>query len=129
MYNLTDRQRECLLFIKTYKDSHGYAPSMREIGKHMGIRSSNGVNDHLQALERKGAIKRSNDGTARSITLPGDVGGTPEGAELALATSSRVVSLQNAAEAAKRLIEAETGSIPLGGERLRVYNMLAIALG
>jgi repressor LexA len=31
---------------------------MREIGEHMGIRSTNGVNDHLKALERKGHLVR-----------------------------------------------------------------------
>jgi repressor LexA len=36
----------------------GYPPTLREIGSHMGIRSTNGVNDHLRALERKGYLKR-----------------------------------------------------------------------
>ena len=36
----------------------GYPPTLREIGEHMGIRSTNGVNDHLRALERKGYLTR-----------------------------------------------------------------------
>jgi len=36
----------------------GYPPTLREIGAHMGIRSTNGVNDHLRALERKGYLTR-----------------------------------------------------------------------
>ena len=38
--------------------SVGYPPTLREIGAHMGIRSTNGVNDHLRALERKGYLTR-----------------------------------------------------------------------
>jgi repressor LexA len=36
----------------------GYPPTLREIGARMGIRSTNGVNDHLRALERKGYLTR-----------------------------------------------------------------------
>ncbi len=36
----------------------GYPPSLREIGAFMGIKSTNGVNDHLTALERKGYLRR-----------------------------------------------------------------------
>src|SRR5205823_12275201 len=36
----------------------GYPPTLREIGEHMGIRSTNGVNDHLKALEKKGYLER-----------------------------------------------------------------------
>jgi repressor LexA len=36
----------------------GYPPTLREIGAQMGIRSTNGVNDHLRALERKGYLTR-----------------------------------------------------------------------
>jgi repressor LexA len=39
-------------------DANGYPPTLREIGEHMGIRSTNGVNDHLKALERKGYLVR-----------------------------------------------------------------------
>lgn len=55
---LTSRQREALDFIMKHQDEHGYPPTLREIGEHMGIRSTNGVNDHLKALERKGYIER-----------------------------------------------------------------------
>ena len=36
----------------------GYPPTLREIGNKLGIRSTNGVNDHLRALERKGFLTR-----------------------------------------------------------------------
>jgi repressor LexA len=55
---LTDRQRQALDFISDCLGDRGFPPTLREIGEHMGIRSTNGVNDHLKALERKGYLKR-----------------------------------------------------------------------
>lgn len=58
MQGLTDRQHQVLDYIKSSIDDRGYPPTLREIGAHMGIRSTNGVNDHLRALERKGYLTR-----------------------------------------------------------------------
>ncbi|MCX4245538.1 transcriptional repressor LexA [Paraliomyxa miuraensis] len=55
---LTQRQRQALQFITDCLSDRGYPPTLREIGEHMGIRSTNGVNDHLKALERKGYLVR-----------------------------------------------------------------------
>ena len=55
---LTGRQKMVLDFIKRSIQDRGYPPTLREIGASMGIRSTNGVNDHLRALERKGYLKR-----------------------------------------------------------------------
>jgi repressor LexA len=56
--DLTDRQREVLDFISDWIRKRGYPPTLREIGGHFGIRSTNGVNDHLRALEKKGFLHR-----------------------------------------------------------------------
>lgn len=56
---LTDRQRQVLDLITTSIASRGFPPTLREIGDSMGIRSTNGVSDHLRALEKKGWITRS----------------------------------------------------------------------
>lgn len=66
--NLTRRQSEVLAAIRRYIDEHGYGPSNRDLGRILGIRSTNGVADHLTALARKGAITRPS-GTARAITI------------------------------------------------------------
>ncbi len=58
MKGLTKRQQEILDFIGDSIAARGYPPTIREIGKHMGIKSTNGVNDHLKALERKGYLRR-----------------------------------------------------------------------
>jgi repressor LexA len=56
---LTDRQREVLDFIRDrVRDSHR-PPTVREIGDHFDIRSTNGVRVILDALEKKGQLKRS----------------------------------------------------------------------
>jgi repressor LexA len=55
---LTERQREILEFITSSITDRGYPPTLREIGEHFGIRSTNGVNDHLKALEKKGHLRR-----------------------------------------------------------------------
>lgn len=58
MQKLTLRQKKVLDFIRASIDENGYPPTLREIGTFMGIRSTNGVNDHLRALERKGYLTR-----------------------------------------------------------------------
>ncbi len=58
MNKLTDRQRMVLEYICESIQDRGYPPTLREIGLKLGIRSTNGVNDHLRALERKGYLTR-----------------------------------------------------------------------
>jgi len=56
--SLTKRQQEVLDFISSSIGDCGYPPTLREIGEHFGIKSTNGVNDHLKALEKKGYLRR-----------------------------------------------------------------------
>ena len=53
---LSDRQRSILEFIHQRLMKDGVQPSYREIGDAMGIRSTNGVSDHIKALIRKGFL-------------------------------------------------------------------------
>lgn len=55
---LTKRQSEVLNFIRSFITYNGYAPTMREIGGHLGISSLSTVHKHLTALEDRGAIRR-----------------------------------------------------------------------
>jgi repressor LexA len=55
---LTERQQTILDFIVDRIRAQGFPPTLREIGLAFGIRSTKGVNDHLEALERKGKIRR-----------------------------------------------------------------------
>jgi len=65
---ITNRQRQVLDVIVTHLLDKGYAPTLREIGTSMKINSTNGVSDHLRALERKGWIRVA-EMQSRGITL------------------------------------------------------------
>jgi repressor LexA len=56
--SLSKRQAEILDFIKSEMQKKGYPPSVREIGKAVGLSSSSTVHSHLTALERKGYVRR-----------------------------------------------------------------------
>ncbi len=80
MQGLTQRQQMVLDFIRQSITDRGYPPTLREIGARMGIRSTNGVNDHLRALERKGYLTREDmkSRALRPTAMPGlDVDATP----------------------------------------------------
>jgi repressor LexA len=79
MEPLSPRQRAVLDFIITWVDQHGVPPSYREIGDALGIRSTNGVSEHLQALKRKGYIDQVGlAGCARSLRVRPSAKGTFE---------------------------------------------------
>ena len=73
MQGLSDRQRSILEFIHQRLIDDGVQPSYREIGDAMGIRSTNGVSDHIKALIRKGYLERlggsGKAALARSLTI------------------------------------------------------------
>jgi repressor LexA len=56
--SLTARQKEIYDFLLHVIREKGYAPSIPEIGARFKIASTNGVADHLKALEKKGYIRR-----------------------------------------------------------------------
>ncbi len=68
MKGLTERQREILNYIAEYIQEHNYPPTYQEIADAFDITSKHGVVRHLEALERKGYIERSNT-LARSIRI------------------------------------------------------------
>ncbi|MBK8173444.1 MAG: transcriptional repressor LexA [Sandaracinaceae bacterium] len=74
MQTLTERQRRVLEFIQAAIETKGYPPTLREIGNFMQIRSTNGVNDHLRALERKGYLTRE-DMKSRTLRPTAMAGG------------------------------------------------------
>lgn len=58
MTGLAPRQREVLEYIAAAIRRTGLPPTIREIGRDLGIGSTNGVSAHLRALERKGCLLR-----------------------------------------------------------------------
>jgi repressor LexA len=59
--NLTKRQKEILEFIKKYTNKKGYPPTVREIGKELGLSSTATIHSHLKRLENMGVIKREKE--------------------------------------------------------------------
>ena len=102
MEALTDRQLEVLRFIARQIEEQGYPPTIREIGEALEIRSTNGVNDHLKALERKGYLTR--DPVKSRALIP-----TPRAREALAgrASGAQVISLASraASRSASRLVD------------------------
>jgi repressor LexA len=68
---LTDRQQAILRVIQTSIDTHGYPPSVREIGDAVGLSSPSSVHAQLEALESRGYLRR--DGSkGRAMELERD---------------------------------------------------------
>jgi repressor LexA len=55
---LTKRQQEIFDFIKRYSSQNGYPPTVRDIGKAVGLTSSSTVHAHLANLEKVGVLRR-----------------------------------------------------------------------
>ena len=77
MVDLTKRQQEIFDFIKRYSAKYGYPPTVRDIGKAVGLASSSTVHAHLANLEKLGLLRRD-PSKPRAIELldrvRGDVG-------------------------------------------------------
>jgi repressor LexA len=56
--NLTKRQQEIFDYVKRYVSEHGYPPTVRDIGKAIGLTSSSTVHAHLSNLEKLGVLRR-----------------------------------------------------------------------
>src|SRR5688572_12598706 len=55
---LPERQQRILATIRDWVVKHGYAPSTRQIGEAVGLRSASSVSRHLASLEEKGFLRR-----------------------------------------------------------------------
>jgi repressor LexA len=55
---LTKRQQEIFDFVKRYRREHGYPPTVRDIGRAIGLTSSSTVHAHLANLEKLGVLRR-----------------------------------------------------------------------
>ena len=84
--DLTKRQKEIFDFIKRYAAKTGYPPTVREIGKAVGLHSSSTVHAHLANLEKIGLLRRDPSkpraiellfDRAKRTIIPGDGAGLP----------------------------------------------------
>lgn len=65
---LPKTKQRVLQFLKDYVADHGYAPTLTEIAKHLDVSALSTVHEHLQFLEERGFIERS-EGEERGITI------------------------------------------------------------
>lgn len=78
MPRTTDKAEKILAFINDFIQENGYAPSVREIGKAVGLRSTASVNYHLQALREKGLLRSPGyKGAKRALTATARQGQIP----------------------------------------------------
>ena len=68
---LYKRQRQIVDYISQFIQKHGYSPTLSEIAGAIGVSSLATVHEHLQALEKKGVIKKF-EGAVRGIELVGE---------------------------------------------------------
>lgn len=94
MDELPPRQRQLLDFVATYQDQRGIPPTLREIGEALGIRSTNGVSDHIKSLIRKGYLEKVGEArTSRGVRLAAHVkGGFREESTVAVPIIGRVAA-------------------------------------
>lgn len=109
---LTARQAVILDYVRTFIAKNGYPPTLRELARGCGIKSTNGVTDHLKALRRKGFLDIDHE-KARGIVLLNATTGVPA---TVVATSdglsAEVVRLRALARRAQDVL-AKLGAIAL----------------
>lgn len=115
---LTPRQAKVLEWIKHFIARERMPPTVREIGTAFGFASTRSVFDYLNALERKGYLKRGNLG-ARSLILCGEARSFPQARSIPIV--GRV-----AAGAPIFAVEDELGSITVNADDVRGADVYAL---
>src|SRR5438105_11648996 len=91
MEALTERQAEILRLVRELTEVSGYPPTRAEIAQRMGFRSVNAAEQHLRALEKKGAIEISS-GASRGLRVRDSRAGQRAGKLLELPVVGRVAA-------------------------------------
>jgi repressor LexA len=107
---LTPRQQEVLEIVTHYINENGHSPSLREIGKKLAISGTLGVMKHLEALEKKGHLRRQ-EGSPRGITLSNQA----EAASLPIVGVVRAGALQPAIEDIEAHFAIDRSQLRRGG--------------
>jgi repressor LexA len=71
--DLSTRQVNILAFIRTFREEHGFPPTIREIGRAVGISSTSVVKYNLERLQKLNYLERSEE-ISRGLRLKDDVG-------------------------------------------------------
>ncbi len=108
---LTERQNQVYEFLRTYVRRSGKPPTIKEIGAHLDIKSTNGVHKMLVVLETKGYINRTKH-EARGIEIVDDVGYADDEPPGVL-----MLKLKEGVGRRARLMTSETADHPLPRSR------------
>jgi repressor LexA len=124
MRTLTRRQRQVLDFIGGYLAENHVSPSVREIMRHLGLRSPHAVACHLEALERKGYLRRQPlvprgiqlTDPKRKVPIAGQVSAGPLTAALEFEPAALLEALSGARRLLVRVLaNSSTARPPAGG--------------
>ncbi len=75
--NLNEKQKRILEYIAEATAQQGYPPSVREIGRHVGLRSSSSVHAHLMKLRESGYLEKD-DRKTRALVVKGMAAAVPQ---------------------------------------------------
>lgn len=75
--NLSEKQKRILEYIAEATAQQGYPPSVREIGRHVGLRSSSSVHAHLMKLREAGYLEKD-DRKTRALVVKGMAAAVPQ---------------------------------------------------
>lgn len=92
---LTPRQRALLAAIAEFNHEFGYAPSLRELGEAVGLRSASSVHAQLSGLAELGLVERGGPGHPRSLRLTAAVSALVNRRDSRMATSSSRIRSRN----------------------------------
>jgi repressor LexA len=111
---LTDRQQAILHYIKESIQERGFPPSIREISAQFGISSTQGVQRHLEALEKKGYVKKD-PRAARSLQITQD-----QSSSAPIVDEVRQVPILGNVAAGKPIsvVESNDGLLPIASDWL-----------
>jgi repressor LexA len=110
MEQLTTRQQQVLEIITQYINEYGYPPSLRDIGKKLAVTGTLGVMKHLEALEKKGYLRRQ-EGSSRGISLANHA----QGASLPIVGVVRAGALHPAIEDIEGHFAIDRSQLRAGG--------------
>ncbi len=111
---LTERQNQVYEFLRVYIRTNGKPPTIKEIGAHLGIKSTNGVHKMIVALEKKGYVRRTPH-EARGISLVG--GESDPFADDAEMPGIALLKMREGAGRRARTLTSETAEYPLPRSR------------
>ena len=107
---LTNKQKEIYDFLRDVHRKGEPAPSISEISRHFGFRSSRSARDHLKALERKGLIRRDAN-KARSIRVLEVVGNETQSVAIPILGSIAAGHPENAEQDQEGFVHIDSRSL------------------